>query len=138
MSATSASSSAFAGAAGTTPPRYFSTMESERLAESQQKRIERQEQRLAKTEEGLVGRVKEIDERDNELLEREARLEADYEIRLEKLEQREAAAIALEERLAKKEAELADYVGQLQAKLDDANDAEWWAKQLGRKVGAKG
>jgi hypothetical protein len=62
---------------------------------------------------------------------REAQIEADRDIREDKLERREAELVSLEERLARRERELATYVGQLQGAMQAGDDSEWWAKQLG-------
>ena len=75
-------------------------------------------------------RVREIDDREEELDRREARYDTDYEIRLEKLELREAALAELEEKLGSKETQLAAYVAQAQSALQ-RRESEWWDKQLG-------
>ena len=66
-----------------------------------------------------------LEERERELLLREARLDADTDIREEKLEKREAEVAAREAKLSRREGDLGQYVAQVQ---DD-----WWAKQLGQK-----
>jgi hypothetical protein len=50
------------------------------------------------------------------------------ELREDKLEQREQAVAALEERLAKKESDFAAYVRELQAKFK-RREAEWWSRE---------
>jgi hypothetical protein len=57
-------------------------------------------------------------------------VEADIELRLDKVEAREQALAELEQRLAQKEREVAAYVGQVQEDLD-RRESEWWQKQLG-------
>jgi hypothetical protein len=73
-----------------------------------------------------------IAEQERELLLREARLEADHDIREQKLEKREAAVAEREEKLRRREGDLGAYVAQVQDDFD-RRDAEWWAKQLGDK-----
>jgi Skp family chaperone for outer membrane proteins len=100
------------------------------MADSQKKQSDRREGRLVEMEDTLLERIKELDGRESELELKEARFEADYEIRLEKLEKREAMLAELEERLGKQETELAAYVAQAQTELQ-RREAEWWRKQLG-------
>ena len=52
-----------------------------------------------------------------------------------KLEQRERTIGDLELRLGKKETDLAQYVGQLQAEME-RRETDWWEKQLGKPVAA--
>jgi uncharacterized protein (DUF3084 family) len=66
-----------------------------------------------------------LEERERELILREARLDADQDILEQKLEKREADVAAREEKLGRREGDLGQYVAQVQ---DD-----WWAKQLGQK-----
>ena len=80
----------------------------------------------------ISGRSSALAEQERELLLREARLEADHDIREEKLEKREAAVAEREEKLRRREGDLGAYVAQVQDDFD-RRDAEWWAKQLGDK-----
>ena len=59
-----------------------------------------------------------------------ASVEADVEIREDKLERREAELADLEEKLANKESELATYVQQIQSQLKD-RESTWWNKVTG-------
>jgi chromosome segregation ATPase len=61
---------------------------------------------------------------------REASVEADTEIREDKLERRETELADLEEKLANKESELATYVQQIQSQLKD-RESTWWNKVTG-------
>jgi hypothetical protein len=61
---------------------------------------------------------------------REASVEADVEIREDKLERREAELADLETKLANKESELATYVQQIQSQLKD-RESTWWNKVTG-------
>jgi len=61
---------------------------------------------------------------------REASVEADTDIREDKLERREQELATLEEKLANKEAELATYVQQIQSQLKDREQG-WWNKVTG-------
>jgi hypothetical protein len=63
---------------------------------------------------------------------REARLEADHDIREQKLEAREANVADREEKLRRREGDLSSFVAQVQDDFD-RRDSEWWAKQLGEK-----
>ena len=81
--------------------------------------------------------MRELDDRETEIEERWARLEADAELREIKLEQREKMVGELELRLGKRESDLAQYVGQLQTQMDD-RESDWWSKQLGTAVVANG
>jgi len=76
-------------------------------------------------------RLKELDERESALELREAGFEADHEIRLDRLEQREEKLAELEERLTKQEADLGAYVAKAQTELQ-RRESEWWQQQLGR------
>ena len=85
---------------------------------------------MAEMEESLRDRLRELDGREGEVETKEARLEADIEIREDKLERREQELIALQERLGQKETELAAYVAQVQTQLKQRED-EWWQKVTG-------
>ena len=61
---------------------------------------------------------------------REAQLEAEFEVREQRLEQREKAGAELEAHLSTRESDLSMYVAQLQENFD-RREAEWWSKQLG-------
>ena len=76
--------------------------------------------------------MRELDEREAEIEGRWARLEADFELRDVKLEERERQIADLQQRLAKKETDLSQYVGQVQSEMD-RREADWWEKQLGKK-----
>ena len=95
-------------------------------------------ERLEQTETAVKARLKQLEERESELEEREseaarraALVQADADLREDKLEEREQAVAALEARLGRKEKDLAFYVGQLQGKVESPDDADWWQKQLG-------
>jgi Skp family chaperone for outer membrane proteins len=81
-------------------------------------------------EESLRDRLRELDGREGEIETKEARLEADIDIREDKLERREQELVALQERLGQKETELAAYVAQVQTQLKQRED-EWWQKVTG-------
>ncbi len=67
---------------------------------------------------------------------REAGIDADVEIREDKLEAKERELKDLEERLKAKEAELTTYVAQVQGALKRRED-EWWKKVTGDAVEAE-
>jgi hypothetical protein len=60
-------------------------------------------------------------------------MDADQDIREEKLEKREAVVAAREEKLSLREGDLGTYVAQVQ---DDfgRRESEWWGRQLGREL----
>jgi multidrug resistance efflux pump len=58
-------------------------------------------------------------------------LDADIDLRTDKIEAREAALAELEAHLTQKEAELATMVGKAQTELQ-RREAVWWDQQLGR------
>lgn len=81
----------------------------------------------------MTSRLKEIEERESAVMLREAQIEADVDIRLDKLEKKEQELADLEARLERRERDLAVYVGNLQAQGRELtpDDKGWWAKQLG-------
>ena len=83
----------------------------------------------------MNARLKEIEEREQAVLLREAQIEADVDIRLDKLEKQQQELADLEARLERRERDLAVYVGNLQAQGRELtpDDKGWWAKQLGDK-----
>ena len=83
-------------------------------------------------EQTLHERIKELDAREADLETRDASVEADIELRLERLERRESALAELEKRLGQKEKEVAAYVGQVQEELE-RRESEWWQKQFGNQ-----
>ncbi len=103
--------------------------EEHELSKTAVARIDKREKRVADTEATLRDRTRELDEREDEVDQREARFETDFDIRLEKLEAREAAVVELEEKLGAKESQLANYVAQAQGALQ-RRESEWWSKQL--------
>jgi hypothetical protein len=86
--------------------------------------------RAAEADAALLERVQDLEQREAELDVREAEREADFELREDRLEHRENDLAQLEERLRRKERELAGYVGQLQDELV-RREAEWWEKLAG-------
>ena len=52
-------------------------------------------------------------------------------MRQQRIEEREQALAELEQRLNRKESEVAGYVSQVQAELD-RKEQDWWQKQLGK------
>jgi hypothetical protein len=86
--------------------------------------------RAAEAEAALLERAQDLEQREAELDVREAEREADFELREDRLEHRENDLAQLEERLRRKERELAGYVGQLQDELV-RREAEWWEKLAG-------
>ena len=108
----------------------------EQLAASDHEHSEKRRQRLDKMESTLQSRLRELEERESAIALREARIEADRDIREDKLEQRESELVELDARLERKQRDLAFYVGQLQGKVQTPDDDDWWQKQLGSQPAA--
>src|SRR5581483_9543719 len=70
------------------------------------------------------------EEWERDLLLREARLDADEQIREQKLERREKAVELREQKLARRESDLTTFAGRMQGDLERL-DEDWWRKQLG-------
>jgi uncharacterized protein (DUF3084 family) len=106
---------------------------SEQLAASNHEHVEKRRSRVDKIETSMNARLKEIEERESAVMLREAQIEADVDIRLDKLEKKEQELADLEARLERRERDLAVYVGNLQAQGRELtpDDKGWWAKQLG-------
>jgi hypothetical protein len=85
----------------------------------------------------VTARARAFEEQERELLLREARLEADHDIRDGKLDKREAAVATREEKLLRREGDLGTYVAQVQ---DDfgRRESEWWGRQLGHPLEVTG
>ena len=79
----------------------------------------------------MAARLNEIEERESAVSQREAQIEADVDIRMDRLERKELELADLEVRLDRKERDLAVYVGNLQAqgRVLTPDDSDWWAKQ---------
>jgi hypothetical protein len=98
-------------------------------------RYEGKEKGLDEREKVLAGRAKELEEREAALNLREAQLEAEFEVREQRLEQREKAGAELEaDGALGRESDLSIYVAQLQENFD-RRESEWWSKQPGKDVG---
>jgi adenylate cyclase class IV len=82
----------------------------------------------------LASHARELEERDAALNLREAQMEAELEVREQRLEQREKAGAELEAALSTRESDLSMYVSQLQDNFD-RRESEWWSKQLGKDAG---
>ncbi|WP_410959727.1 hypothetical protein, partial [Salmonella sp. SAL4356] len=76
--------------------------------------------------------LEEMERVEEELRVREARLEADLELREDKLEARAQVLAAREQRIGEREHDLAGYVGELQNKFQE-REQDWWSKQLGHE-----
>lgn len=85
----------------------------------------------------VTARARAFEERERELLLREARMEADHDIREDKLERRESIVAAREEKLRLREGDLSTYVAQVQ---DDfgRRESQWWGRQLGEPLEVTG
>ena len=103
----------------------------EKLQAERRDRLQKREERLAKLEQDLKERAAQAEHLEEELRVREARAEAGVEIREDKLDALARELSAREERIARREHDLAGYVGELQEKFRE-RDTDWWTKQLGR------
>jgi hypothetical protein len=71
-------------------------------------------------------------EKEDALNLREAQLEAEFEVREQRLEERERREAELANELKTREGALGVYVAQLQDEFD-RRETEWWGKQLGKE-----
>ena len=90
---------------------------SEGLVEAGTADVERRERKLKQMEHTIHERMQELDDRELEVERREAELEGAFGLREDRVEIREAELAELEERLRRKEEDLARYIGQVQAQL---------------------
>ncbi|HEU0303843.1 MAG TPA: hypothetical protein VFR32_04610 [Gaiellaceae bacterium] len=90
---------------------------SEGLVDATAADVERRERKLAHMEAAMHERLRELDERETLLEKREMELEGAFGLREDRIETREAELAGLDERLRRKEEDLARYVGQVQAQL---------------------
>ena len=79
--------------------------------------VERRERKLAQMESALHERLRDLDERELTIERREIELEAAFGLREDRVEARESELAGLDERLRRKEDDLARYVGQVQAQF---------------------
>lgn len=112
--------------------RLLELEKSEELGNVARERLAALENRLARMDQELEQRSRETTERETAVDLKLAKMQADVEIREDKLERRELLAAELDERLRRKEADLSSYVGQLQRGMDE-RETDWWTKQLGSK-----
>jgi chromosome segregation ATPase len=91
--------------------------EDDEQMQAQRRHVKRQEERLAQIEEDLAERLKELQLREDELEEAAARREFDFNLREDKLDEDERRVAELEERLERRQADLAAYVAQAQQEL---------------------
>ena len=91
--------------------------EDDEQMQAQRRHVKRQEERLAQIEEDLAERLKELQLREDELEEAAARREFDFNLREDKLDEDERRVAEPEERLERRQADLAAYVAQAQQEL---------------------
>jgi peptidoglycan hydrolase CwlO-like protein len=91
--------------------------ELEQLLEAQRRRVDQLEQRVQASDGEATERARRLDERERALDVREAEFEAESELRLAKLEQKERYVAELQQRLEAREGQFAAQVGQLQHDL---------------------
>jgi len=90
---------------------------SEGLLDAGVAEVERREKKLAEMESALQERLGDLDGREVTIERREIELETTFGIREDRIEARESELAELDERLRRKEDDLARYVGQVQAQL---------------------
>jgi chromosome segregation ATPase len=88
--------------------------EDDEQVQSQRRHIKRQEERLTQIEDDLAERLKELQAREDELEEAAARREFDFNLREDRLDEDERRVAELEERLERRQADLAAYVARMQ------------------------
>ena len=81
-------------------------------------------------------RVLELQERETELVQREAEFEADVQFREDKIERWRTELEELEQTLDRRERDLVSYVDQLQGAMSAGNDA-WWSRPAGGDGGVR-
>jgi len=89
----------------------------EGLVEAGTADVERRERKLAQMEQTIQERMRELDEREELVERREIELEGAFSLREDRVEARETELAEIDERLRRREEDLARYVGQLQAQL---------------------
>ena len=91
--------------------------ELEELLDAQRRRVDQLERRIKDSDEEAVDRARSLAERERALDIREAEFDAESELRLAKLEQKESYVAELQQRLEAREGQFAAQVGQLQHDL---------------------
>ena len=89
----------------------------EAFADMERIRVERERERILRLEGELGARIEDLTSRERAVEEREVHLLADSELREDQFERREEAAAGREERLQRRELDLASYVSELQGAL---------------------
>jgi len=88
------------------------------------------------SEAAVDARVVELEQRETELVQREAEFEADVQIREDKIERWRTELEELEQTLDRRERDLVSYVDQLQGAMSAADDA-WWSRPAGGDGGVR-
>jgi hypothetical protein len=78
----------------------------------------------------------ELNEREHELLKREAEFEADVQFREDRIERWRTELEELEQTLDRRERDLVSYVDQLQGAMTASDDA-WWSRPVGGDGGVR-
>jgi hypothetical protein len=81
-------------------------------------------------------RVFELQQRETELVQREAEFEADVQFREDRIERWRTELEELEQTLERRERDLVSYVDQLQGAMSPINDA-WWSRPAGGDGGVR-
>ena len=82
-------------------------------------------------------RVLELQERETELVQREAEFEADVQFREDRIERWRTELEELEQTLDRRERDLVSYVDQLQGAMSTHGDDAWWSRPAGGDVGVR-
>ena len=88
------------------------------------------------SETAVDARVVELNQRETDLLQREAEFEADVQIREDKIERWRTELEELEQTLDRRERDLVSYVDQLQGAMSAGDDA-WWSRPAGGDGGVR-
>src|SRR5262245_9517282 len=83
------------------------------------------------TEEVVDERVLELQQRETELVQREAEFEVDVQFREDRIERWRGELEELEQTLERRERDLVSYVDQLQGAMSSPGSDAWWSRPLG-------
>jgi hypothetical protein len=82
-------------------------------------------------------RVLELEQRETELVQREAEFEADVQFREDRIERWRTELEELEQTLDRRERDLVSYVDQLQGAMSAPGTDAWWSRPLGGDGGVR-
>jgi TolA-binding protein len=82
-------------------------------------------------------RVEELQQRETDLVQREAEFEADVQFREDRMERWRTELEELEQTLDRRERDLVSYVDQLQGAMASHADEAWWSRPAGGDGGVR-